>query len=282
MRIRPELRTIAAFLAVAVLFVGGCGSGGRSGEASTSTSAAPPAGWPAVLDDFTMVWTAEPGIDVTAWPAVVVRAYAESFTLASATSDNKYLYPGFRQSVDSNKSIYDPIGTQYLWPQTGGSPDRPWVGTQQDHLLSVTTSGRDVTVIVCEYTFGSANEGRLGRDYVYPHVARPGPDTGIAAMRITMTAPARPAPPLPAQQGPARAPSVDVFTGWRITSREGGWYAQPGMGREWEWPGYVQDEDACVAKAPPHRDFVMGQEYDRSLFPTLPASPGWPSPSAKT
>ncbi|MEK1118570.1 hypothetical protein OSJ05_23125 [Mycobacterium ulcerans] len=28
-------------------------------------------GLPAALDDFTLVWTAEPGIDVTAWPAVV-------------------------------------------------------------------------------------------------------------------------------------------------------------------------------------------------------------------
>ncbi|MGV0478696.1 hypothetical protein AB3G40_28510, partial [Mycobacterium kansasii] len=167
------------------------------------------AGWPAALDNFTMVWTAEPGIDVTAWPAVVVRAYTESYTLASATRDDKYLYPGFRQSVDPNKSIHDPIGTQFLWPRTDGRPDPPWLGTQQDHILSVTTSGRDVTVIVCEYMFGAAEQSDQG--WVRPHVAGPSPYTGIAAMRITMTAPAKPGPPLPAQQGPARAPSVDVF-----------------------------------------------------------------------
>ncbi|VAZ96343.1 hypothetical protein [Mycobacterium pseudokansasii] len=276
MRIRPELRTIAALLTVGVLLVGGCGSGGRSAQGSTSTSAAPPAGWPAALDNFTMVWTAEPGIDVTAWPAVVVRAYTESFTLASAMRDDKYLYPGFRQSVDPNRSIDDPIGTQFLWPQTDGRPDPPWLGTQQDHILAVTTSGRDVTVIVCEYMFGAAEQSDQG--WVRPHVARPSPYTGIAAMRITMTAPAKPGPPLPAQQGPARAPSVDVFVGWRITSHQGGYFARSGIGSE--WPDVVENEDTCVAKAPPHRDLVPGQEYVRSFFPTLPASPGWPSPSA--
>lgn len=223
-----------------------------------------------------MVWTAEPGIDVTAWPAVVVRAYTESFTLASAMRDDKYLYPGFRQSVDPNRSIDDPIGTQFLWPRTDGRPDPPWLGTQQDHILSVTTSGRDVTVIVCEYMFGAAEQSDQG--WVRPHVAGPSPYTGIAAMRITMTAPAKPGPPLPAQQGPARAPSVDVFVGWRITSHQGGYFARSGG---WsEWPDVVENEDTCVAKAPPHRDLVPGQEYVRSFFPTLPASPGWPSPSA--
>nr|WP_232340725.1 hypothetical protein [Mycobacterium kansasii] len=138
----------------------------------------------------------------------MVRAYTESYTLASATRDDKYLYPGFRQSVDPNKSIHDPIGTQFLWPRTDGRPDPPWLGTQQDHILSVTTSGRDVTVIVCEYMFGAAEQSDQG--WVRPHVAGPSPYTGIAAMRITMTAPAKPGPPLPAQQGPARAPSVGV------------------------------------------------------------------------
>ncbi|MDC8985637.1 hypothetical protein [Mycobacterium marinum] len=269
--------SLAALLAVAVLLVGGCGSGGRSGEGPVSTSAVAPAGWPAALDDFTMVWTAEPGIDVTAWPAVVVRAYTESFLLASITRDDKYLYPGFAQSVDPNKSIHDPISTQFLWPKTDDPREPRWVGTQRDHILSVTTSGRDVTVIVCEYTFGTASESRFGRGYA-PHAAGSDPYAGVDEMRITMTAPAKPALPLPAQQGPARAPSVDVFAGWRITSHQGGWFAQAGVGSD--WPRAVEDEDACIVKAPPHPDLVRGEVYDRSLFPTLPASPGWPSMSA--
>lgn len=278
MRIRPELRTIAAFLAVAVLLVGGCGSGGRSGEGPASTSAVAPAGWPAALDDFTMVWTAEPGIDVTAWPAVVVRAYTESFLLASITRDDKYLYPGFAQSVDPNKSIHDPISTQFLWPKTDDPREPRWVGTQRDHILSVTTSGRDVTVIVCEYTFGVASESYLRGGWWRAHVAGPEPYSGIDKMRITMTAPVKPVAPLPAQQGPARAPSIDVFAGWRITSRQGGWFVAAGVGSD--WPGAAEDRDTCLAKAPPHPDLVPGEEYDRSLFPTLPASPGWPSTSA--
>ncbi|EUA40320.1 hypothetical protein I549_1121 [Mycobacterium avium subsp. avium 2285 (R)] len=59
-----------------------------------------------------------------------VRAYTESYLLASIMGDNRYLYPGFQQSVDPNQSINHPIGTQSLWPKTnapnnnGSAPSR--------------------------------------------------------------------------------------------------------------------------------------------------------------
>ncbi|ETZ97091.1 hypothetical protein I546_7169 [Mycobacterium kansasii 732] len=149
-----------------------------------------------------------------------MRAYTESFTLASAMRDDKYLYPGFRQSVDPNRSIDDPIGTQFLWPQTDGRPDPPWLGTQQDHILAVTTSGRDVTVIVCEYMFGAAEQSDQG--WVRPHVARPSPYTGIAAMRITMTAPAKPGRRCPPSRGRrARRRSMFSSVGGSPATRAG-------------------------------------------------------------
>ncbi|OOK64835.1 hypothetical protein BZL29_8118 [Mycobacterium kansasii] len=149
-----------------------------------------------------------------------MRAYTESYTLASATRDDKYLYPGFRQSVDPNKSIHDPIGTQFLWPRTDGRPDPPWLGTQQDHILSVTTSGRDVTVIVCEYMFGAAEQSDQG--WVRPHVAGPSPYTGIAAMRITMTAPAKPGRRCPPSRGRrARRRSMFSSVGGSPATRAG-------------------------------------------------------------
>ncbi|OOK64766.1 hypothetical protein BZL29_8135 [Mycobacterium kansasii] len=204
-----------------------------------------------------------------------MRAYTESFTLASAMRDDKYLYPGFRQSVDPNRSIDDPIGTQFLWPQTDGRPDPPWLGTQQDHILSVTTSGRDVTVIVCEYMFGAAEQSDQG--WVRPHVAGPSPYTGIAAMRITMTAPAKPGRRCPPSRAGARAvgrcfrrledhqPPGRVFRPiWRLVGVA----------------GCCRKRRYLCREGTPHRDLVPGQEYVRSFFPTLPASPGWPSPSA--
>lgn len=125
----PRLCGIAACAILAVSSIAGCHSGAHRSEAS-STPATPPAGWPAALNDFTFAWTAEPGIDVTAGPAVPVRAYTESYLLASIMGDNRYLYPGFQQSVDPNQSINHPIGTQSLWPKTnapnnnGSAPSR--------------------------------------------------------------------------------------------------------------------------------------------------------------
>lgn len=90
------------------------------------------------------------------------------------------------------------------------------MGTEQAHILSMNKSGRDVTVVVCEYLFGSAELGRNGgyRD----HVDQPPPMAGIYPMRLIMTAPAKAGPQMRAQTGPARGPSVDVFNGWRITA----------------------------------------------------------------
>lgn len=275
MGLRYALRSAAAFSATVVLLVASCSSGNHPAQGATAPAPAPAAGWPPVLDDFTMVWSAEPGIDLTTWPAVVVRAYTESYILASITSGDKYLYPGFKQAVNSNKTIHDPVGAQFLWPTAEHPSENGWIGTAQDHILSIATSGRDVTVVVCEYMFGSAEQGHYG-GYT-AHLGAPPPDSGIFPMRLTLTAPAAPGPPKPAQEGPARAASVDVFNGWRITSHQGGWFARYGVG--WEWPDAIENNDTCRAKAPENRDILRGMEYDRSLFPTLPAYPGWPRPS---
>lgn len=263
---------VAACVVFVVISIAGCSSGAHQGGAS-STPATPPAGWPAALNDFTFAWTAEPGIDVTAGPAVPVRAYTESYLLASIMGDNRYLYPGFQQSVDPNQSINHPIGTQSLWPKTN-APQQQWIGTVQVHILSVTTAGRDVTVVACEYTFGTAQPARNGYE---PNIGKPPPYSGIDPLRITMKAPAKPGPESP-QRGPARSPSVDVFNGWRITSHQGGYFAQSGFGDE--WPNAIEDRNTCLAKAPQHPDLQRGGEYPRTDFPTLPPSPGWPAPSA--
>lgn len=220
-----------------------------------------------------MVWTAEPGIDVTTGPAVVMRAYTESYLLASIMGDNRYLYLGFQQAVDPNQSIDHPTGTQFLWPKTN-APQHPWVGTDQVHISSVTTSDRDVTIVACEYTFGTAQPARNGYE---PNIGKPPPYSGIDPMRITMKAPAKPGPESP-QRGPARSPSVDVFNGWRITSHQGGYFAQSGVGDQ--WPNATEDRNTCLAKAPQHPDLRRGGEYPRTEFPTLPHSPGWPALNA--
>ncbi len=263
-------RGVALLSTVGALLGAGCGSRSQVGQ---PTAAPHPGGWPEILDDFTMVWTAEPGIDLTSWPAAAVRAYTESYLLASIMGGDRFLYPGFKQSVDPNRSHNDPTGTQFLWPNADHPPANPWVGTEQAHILWMNTTGRDVTVVVCEYLFGAAELGTHGGYRTL--VALPPPFAGIDPMRLVMTSPAEVGPQKPPQQGPGRAPSVDVFNGWRIISHQGGYFAESYATLS-EWPTAFQDTDACNAKAPPHRDFARGGEYDRADFPTLPASPGWP------
>jgi hypothetical protein len=204
---------------------------------------------------------------------VAVRAYAESYLLAYVMGDNKFLYPGFQQAVDPNQSIDHPTGTQFLWPKTDDPSKSGWIGTERAHILSIATAGRDVTVEACTYQFGSADLDRNGK--YSPVIAEPPPYSGISPLRITMTAPAHAGSQLPPQQGPARAPSVDVFNGWRITSHQGGYFARSGVGPE--WPDFAETQAACLAKAPQHAQLVRGGEYDRANFPTLPPSPGWPA-----
>jgi hypothetical protein len=271
--VRPALRGLAACVVIATSMATACAGHSHPGNASSPTSTAPPACWPEKLNDFSIVWTAEPGIDVTAWPAVAVRAYAESYLLAYVMGDNKFLYPGFQQAVDPNQSIDHPTGTQFLWPKTDDPSKSGWIGTERAHILSIATAGRDVTVEACTYQFGSADLDRNGK--YSPVIAEPPPYSGISPLRITMTAPAHAGSQLPPQQGPARAPSVDVFNGWRITSHQGGYFARTGVGPE--WPDFAETQAACLAKAPQHAQLVRGGEYDRANFPTLPPSPGWPA-----
>lgn len=56
----------------------------------------------------------------------------------------------FKNSVERNQPLDHPTGSRFLWPKTDGHPESQWVGTERAHILSIATSGRDVTVIVCD------------------------------------------------------------------------------------------------------------------------------------
>jgi hypothetical protein len=51
---------------------------------------------------------------------------------------------------------------------------------------------------------------------------------------------------MPDQRGPARAPNVDVFNGWKVNSHEGGYFATVDMPPE--WPDWQADRETCVGK----------------------------------
>jgi hypothetical protein len=232
----------------------------------------PPASWPAQLDDFTITWSAAPGIELTTGAAVVVRAYEESYYLATITDDDKYLYPGFVEAVEANQPGKRD-GTEDLRPEL--STSETWVGTARHDILSVTRSDREVTVLVCAYLYGSAAKQQF--DYAVNVGSDFNLNSGIYPVRIGLRAPEDPNTELPAQEGPSRAPSDNVFGGWKVTSHQGGYMTTS------RWDDYDRDQATCIEKAggtPESRHFLPGGGYSRSDFPTQPATPGWPAKPA--
>ena len=177
-------------------------------------------------------------------PALVIRAYQESYFVASQMGSDDYLYPGFAHKVGPNKPSTAPPSTQDRWPATSHPAPHPIVGTERWHTLRIDTGGQDVTSVVCDwslytrsYELGHGNYSYTGQNH----------GAGVDALWISMTAPAAaPTPPLPPQKGPALASVDDVFGGWRINGSLAafGGVASP------EWPSASADVDACAAKAP--------------------------------
>ena len=265
---------LAGVVAIILVAITGC-----TPDAPEKTPESPPAGWPTSLADFTIAWTAEPGIDlVTDAAAIAARAYVESYYLATITADEKYLYPGFKDAVEPNQpSPSWPPGTSDLHPDLRSSEPHIWIGTVRHHVLSIIRSGGDATVVACAYMYGSAME-LSDRGGYSANVGTYADPSGIFPMRIGLRAPASGQAKSTAQQGTSKAPFDDVFGGWKITNFLFDYLAQPAR-----WPEKDRDRASCIAKAegaPESRDFKPHQPYPFSDFPTLPATPGWPAKPA--
>lgn len=260
------LRRFAAGIAVVVVVFSGCG---RAEDAAPLRVAA---GWPAALNNLSVVWSAGGGIDLLTGPAVAVRAYMESVLVARLTGENRYLYPGFETSVEENDP--DVASKKSLWP-THGSADKEWIGTLRNRILEITTSDQEVTAIVCVFDYGMGMEFANG----FNSMGREGDYLGVEPARITMVRGDGDFAELPPQKGSARAPDRDVFGGWRITGHEGGMFATGAIRWNHVYDQYAQ---ACLGEAPDSLENIraLSDWLPRTSFPALPAYPGWPGDPA--
>jgi hypothetical protein len=233
------------------------------------------------LADEHYQWTGGSAIELLTGPAVPVRAFLES-RLDSQTMHNlDYAYPGFDRAVAESDDGND-IFTRNLRPDVsrGSASDAVRIGNNRFRIDSMTRDGDTVTAIVCNYRYGLALEQENGAfvSVVHDNVA----NDGIDALQVRMTAPANGVnSSLPAQEGPAVAPVVDVFGDWKIT----GFltlYGGPAPAYAQTWPTQDADLARCVAEAPDppdRRAFLINGQHPRSDFPTSPPSPGWPEPA---
>ena len=256
------------------------------GPSAVQHAAPPPKiPWTGTLADVRAVWSAEPGIDLLATPAVVVRAYLESIFLAANAGDIGYAYPGFTHAVAPNAPQGQPDSARDRWPDTEHPLRDRLVGTDRYHFLRVDTAGRQVAAVVCDWAYATAldlGDGNYGWKSTLPATD---PAARIAVHRVVMTAPEDgPVVPLAPQKGTAAAPVDDVFGGWHIVGHDMTADRIPESNTApAQWPSEVADARSCVDKAPDPVDrrlYLVNGVHPRPEFPTPPPYPGWPAGSS--
>lgn len=109
-----------------------------------------PTPWTGLTENVRAVWSAQTGIDLVSGPAVAIRAYVESYSLAKDMGSLDVVYPGFARAVLRRQPNAD-IFTD-AWPDTSNPAPHPIVGTEQRRILRIDNSGDSVVTIVCDYS----------------------------------------------------------------------------------------------------------------------------------
>ncbi len=288
MRCRISVRVVARMLFAVTLTLTGCTLWDRGGAADQPT-----APFTGLTKDLRIRWTAETGIDLLTGPAVIVRAYRESYILAGLMASPALYYPGFERAVPPNDNgrnslIRPPVaGDKYL-NVDGFQTTTPIVGTWRQHILSVTGDHKaGYTVKMCDWDYATATLQSSGQ-YRYPHRNPPqpldtaDPITGVQIYRISLVPPPQePDPTTTLQRGTAPNSSVDVFGAWTVRASLV-LYTVPQDSEPNVWPKdeYDRERQVCANKAPDafekRRSYLLG-EHPRDYYPTLPAEPGWPA-----
>jgi hypothetical protein len=254
--------------------------------------------WPPLLNDFRFHWTAEPGIDVTTGPAMVVRAYLEAYDTAWFTLNLDNLFPGFRRATPENQK---PEG-DFLWQLVGIRPlgsgytktakdARPHFGYQDLHFLELTPARNGYRAIVCsgEYAHfveSTARPGKfvsIGVNEDTAQLYRPG-DKGVYPYQIDLTQhdprliPNPPAPMTTPQHGPAPAPDEDVFGDWFFTGVSSSHWGPGNDPKSADFPSpelTKRCEDAMPL--PEAERLAMMTGFKDQPPPHGQAVPGWPA-----
>ena len=281
---------IAAITAVTV--VSACNTETTEPPSATGTERISP-NWPPLLNDFRFQWTAEPGIDVTTGPAMVVRAYLESYGVANFTLNLDNLFPGFRRATPENQ---EPEG-DFLWQLVHIRPlgsgytktakdARPHFGYEALHFLELTPVENGYRALVClgEYAHfveSAARPGKfvsIGVNEETAQLYRPG-DKGVYPYQIDLIQRGpRVGPNLPPQRGPAPAPDQDVFGDWWFT---GASYSNWGPSNDRTAgdfpPPELKKRCADAMPQPEAERLAMMTGFKDQPPPHGEAAPGWPA-----
>ena len=230
--------------------------------------------WPAVnvyevpdqIRDATMVWSAEPGIDLFSDEGVVTRA-AEESALIGLMAGLDYAYIGFASSSDS--TVGPVLGD--FEADTGRGP---FAGTVHGHIQQIipTETGFDAVLCVLSVGLDVLVDGK----YSPSRIANgEGSELRTRFIRTgeTVEAPAR--PPLPSTANPDdlhwQAPIGNEFRGWKIDGFTDRDPITSGNGRCTQWARSLYPDTTPVIP----RDAYANEDPP----PVQPAYPGWPDGS---
>jgi hypothetical protein len=292
-----QIRLLIA-LATGIAAVAGCTSPAPSTSSPTTVGAPAFSNWPASLNDLRFHWYAAPGIDLETGPAVPLRAYVESYDLVDFTDgDMSAAYPGFLRATPKNgprDTLGFPIELGSIRPQTrdeqsnGESPSavENLFGSAPFYVSSLEPTGDGYRAFVCASEYSvfrrDPKDSAKYRSIIGRSDAGEPPNKdryGIIVWRVELTdkdsrvAPDHPASPSTPQQGPAPAPSKDVFGPWFVTAASFTLWGDMGQAQDVGPPELQQQcadnmpDDAAARKAmytgahdqpPPHGDPIPG------------------------
>ncbi|MFZ2529021.1 MAG: hypothetical protein WAX14_15430 [Rhodococcus sp. (in: high G+C Gram-positive bacteria)] len=211
------------------------------------------------LIQFNFRWSAEPDIDLFGSPESAIRAYHESYYIASFAHSTAAGYPGYEKAT--KELVFDPRRVRDINDRTNYS-GRPRVGTAYAHLMSINETERGLRALICEgnYSLMIASSDGTFNNY--------GTRIPTAIFIYLEPGPKGTAPTQPLQEGPGRAPQTDMFGGWTITRHE---FSTRNF----------DDDLACENKFPDSPESRPTRVNDNltSPYPTLPPYPGWPESS---
>lgn len=289
----------AFLLAMAVVVsMSGCQANSSQPNPRGTNNVQPQNNWPKLLGNFRFHWSAEPGIDVITGPAMIVRAYMESFDTAWFTLDINNVFPGFTRSTPENQKRQG----EFLWqlvqvrPLGDGYPKnadgaRPHYGFQALHFLELAPLGDGYRAIVCsgEYAHfveSTVNPGKFMSIGVDDKTGRPFNEggSGVAPYQIDLTqhdprvGPNPPAPVTEPQRGPAPAPTQDVFGNWFITGASSSHWGPSTDRRAAEFPSpALQQRCEDAMPTPKAERLAMMTGFKDEPPPPGQAIPGWPA-----
>lgn len=220
--------------------------------------------------NFTVVWSAEPGISLFSRQGEVVRATGEAASLLGAPGYRNY--PGAERAA---AEAYERFGGDDFSGDPGNLTARS--GTMFMHLVSMHSTPTNIKAIGCLYNFGFVAE--FADD---PKVGGPLAGWGFEIDAIRPADAEDPRADRPRgdiHEIGDRAPRFDAFSPWQV-SYKGVRFDDIRLSR-------CADHGLALARShPAYRDSdltddtvsVSLEPVQRDLIPVLPQYPTWPSP----